>query len=311
MSVIAGQRSGFGTSYGYSYFAPERLPADVAEAEALGFDMVSFSDHLHGQQPTLETWTALTWAAAATERITVMPDVLGLPYRVPAVTAKMAETLDRLSGGRLVLGLGTGGYDQEFAAFGLPVRTPGQKVDALAEAVQIIRRLWTEPAVSSGGPHYPLRGARIEPRPPRPIPIWLGTYGSRALRLTGAFADGWIPSLPRLTLEQAVVMRDTVRSAAVAAGRDPDQITCAANVAVVFDDGPSPMPQAVSGTGKTVAAELVRIVRAGFTFLNIMFSEPDSRRRFAGEVIPLVRTAMSGELTDTALYRGACHGVRS
>ena len=124
-----------------------------------------------------------------------MPNVLGLPYRAPAVTAKMAETLDRLSGGRLVVGLGTGGYDAEFAAFGLAQRTPGRKVAALGEAVQIIRGLWREPGFTFSGEHFATAGARIEPRPAHPIPLWLGTYGPRALAITGTLADGWVPSL--------------------------------------------------------------------------------------------------------------------
>ena len=100
--------------------------ADAVRAEELGFDFVSVSDHLHGTHPTFETWTLLTWIAAATTRIGVVSNVLGLPYRSPAVLAKMAETLDRMSGGRFVLGLGAGGMDAEFAGFGLPVRTPGE-----------------------------------------------------------------------------------------------------------------------------------------------------------------------------------------
>jgi alkanesulfonate monooxygenase SsuD/methylene tetrahydromethanopterin reductase-like flavin-dependent oxidoreductase (luciferase family) len=92
----------------------------------------------------------------------------------------MAETLDRLSGGRLVLGLGVGGFDHEFAAFGLAQRTAGQKVTALGEAVTIIRGLWTQDSVSYDGEHFHVTGARIEPRPAHQIPIWLGTYGARA-----------------------------------------------------------------------------------------------------------------------------------
>jgi len=177
VSAIAGQRVGFGVVFGFGLVDPGRLVADVQQAETLGFDMVSFPDHLHGERPSVEPWTALTWAAAATERIAVMPNVLALPYRAPAVTAKMAETLDRLSSGRLVLGLGTGGYDAEFAAFGLAERTPGQKVSALAEALQIMRGLWRPTAGSrhSAGwtsvncgqcaPRY-----EPPPRPPGAIP---------------------------------------------------------------------------------------------------------------------------------------------
>src|SRR5436309_16069779 len=96
---------------------------DARHAEALGFDFVSCSDHLHGTYPTFETWTMLAWIAASTSRIRIATNVLGLPYRPPAVVAKMAETFDRLSGGRVILGLGGGGSDEEFRAFGLAERT--------------------------------------------------------------------------------------------------------------------------------------------------------------------------------------------
>lgn len=221
MSTLARQPVGFGIIHGFYDFDPDRLVEEARHAEALGFDAFSLADHLHTEHPTLEPWTALTWVAAATQRIELMSNVLGLPYRPPAVTAKMAETLDRLSGGRLVLGLGVGGYDHEFSSFGLAERTPGQKVSALGEAVQIIRGLWNEPAVSYEGQHFQVREARIEPKPAHPIPIWLGAYGPRALKLTGAIADGWIPSLGRLEFDQALAMRLAVRASAQAAWRDP------------------------------------------------------------------------------------------
>ena len=97
-------------------------------AEELGFDLVSIWDHPHGANPSFETWTLMTWIAARTTRIHLASDVLGLPFRLPALTAKMAETLDRLSDGRLILGLGGGGDDEEFAGLGAPVRTASEKV---------------------------------------------------------------------------------------------------------------------------------------------------------------------------------------
>ncbi len=97
-----------------------------------------------GAGPSDEVWTVLTWMAARTERITVAPAVLSLPYRPPAVVAKMAETLDRLSGHRLVLALGPGGNDRAFQAFGVPALDPSAKVSALAEAVEAIRSLWSQ-----------------------------------------------------------------------------------------------------------------------------------------------------------------------
>src|SRR5882757_854771 len=116
---------------------PGRDPiAEARQAEALGFDFVSTSDHPGGSSPTNETWTMLSWVAASTSRIRVATRVLGVPYRSPAMVAKMAETLDRLSGGRLILGLGGGYSDDEFRAFGLPVPTPREKVDGMTEAIE-------------------------------------------------------------------------------------------------------------------------------------------------------------------------------
>jgi len=95
--------------------------AQARTAEDLGFDFVSANDHVHGPDPRYEAWTMLSWIAAETSRIRVATRVLGLPYRSPAVVAKMAETFDRLSNGRLILGLGAGASDEEFRALGLEV----------------------------------------------------------------------------------------------------------------------------------------------------------------------------------------------
>jgi probable F420-dependent oxidoreductase len=296
MSTIAGQRIGFGIIYGFQPFDSGRLIAEAQHAESLGFDLFCVADHLHGAYRTPEPWTALTWVAAVTEQIGVMTNVLGLPYRAPAVTAKMAETLDRLSGGRLVLGLGTGGYDGEFSAFGLSQRTPGQKVTALGEAVQIIRGLWRDPSFSFEGEHFRAHDARIEPKPAHPIPVWLGAYGPRALRMTGAVADGWVPSLGRVDLEQASAMRATVRAAAEAAGRSPDEITCAANLIVDFTpNGPSASPDGprIAGHSEAIAERLIVIGRSGFTFLNVALADAEARHRFAAEVMPLVRSELA------------------
>lgn len=138
---------------------------DAIAAEELGFDYVSASDHLHGALPTYETWTMLAWIAASTSRITVTTRVLGLPYRNPAVVAKMAESLHRLSGGRLVLGLGGGASDEEFRGFGLGCWRPGDKVGGLEEAVRIIRGMWSQPSFTFGGRLFSTDGAELEPKP--------------------------------------------------------------------------------------------------------------------------------------------------
>ena len=294
---MSGQQVSFGIVHGFHGFELDGLADEARHAEALGYEFFSTPDHLHTDQPTAEPWTALTWAAATTQRLRVLPNVLGLPYRAPAVTAKMAETLDRLSGGRLVLGLGLGGYDAEFSAFGLAERTPGQKIAALREAIQIIRGLWSEQTFSLAGEHFTVRDARIEPKPARRIPIWLGAYGPRALRLTGELADGWIPSIGRLGLDQATTMRQAVLASARDAGRDPAEITCATNVVVAFGDDGAETQRAgwrqLSGGSEAIAERLAEIATAGFTVINVAFPDPEARERFAAEVAPVVRRELS------------------
>ncbi|NRQ40617.1 LLM class flavin-dependent oxidoreductase, partial [Nonomuraea sp. NN258] len=204
---------------------------DARLAEDLGFDFVSASDHPCGDEPSYEVWTMLTWIAAATTRIKLATRVLGVPYRSPAMVAKMAETLHRLSGGRLILGLGGGYSDEEFRAFGLGVPTPGEKVDGMVDAIHIIRGLWSQSDFSYQGTRHHTDHATIEPKPSTPIPIWLGTYGKRALRATAELADGWIPSLGFAPPAEAAALREHV----LAAGRD---VACVYNVPFHIDARP-------------------------------------------------------------------------
>jgi probable F420-dependent oxidoreductase len=268
--------------------------ADARRAEQLGFDFVSASDHLHGEQPTFEPWTMLSWIAAATSRVRVATRVLAVPYRQPAVVAKMAESLDRLSGGRLILGLGGGALDEEFRAFGLGVRPPRDKVDGLEEAVHVIRGLWSQPTFTFDGRLYRADGAELEPKPDHRIPIWLGTYGRRALALTGRLADGWIPSLGYAPPEQVTVMRERVLAAARQAGRDPGEITCAYNLEVRVDEHAGARPSVVSGPPDAVTERLLGFLELGFTALNLIPAGPgkdDQTERLARDVLPALRAA--------------------
>ncbi len=267
--------------------------ADARRAEELGFDFVSASDHLHGTAPTYETWTMLAWIAASTSRIRVATRVLGLPYRHPAVVAKMAETLDRLSGGRLILGLGGGAVDEEFRAFGLGERSPREKVDALAEAIRVTRGLWTRRAFSFDGERYRIEGAELEPKPAHPIPIWLGTYGPRALAVTGRLADGWIPSLGYASPEQVRPMRDRVLAAAVAADRDPGAITCAYNLEVHVGEPEHPRPSILSGPPDALVDRLVGFTEMGFTAFNLI-ARPGDVETLARDVLPAIRSTVAG-----------------
>jgi probable F420-dependent oxidoreductase len=279
---------GFGVSINAS---TDLDPASEAmHAESLGFDMVTVSDHIAGRRPTNETWTMLTWMAGATERIRLGTNVLGLPYRHPAVLAKMAETLDRLSGGRLTLGLGGGGSDAEFRAFGLAIRSPREKVDAQKEGLRVIRGLWEGEDVTFEGEHFSPQGGTIAPRPDHRIPIWLGSYGNRSLALVGREADGWIPSLPYAPPDRYVAKRDRVRKAAEEAGRDPDDLTYAYNVGVRVDERAESSDRVVTGGVGEVVERLTGFVRMGVTFLNLWpAGGADLREQLAEEVVPAVR----------------------
>jgi alkanesulfonate monooxygenase SsuD/methylene tetrahydromethanopterin reductase-like flavin-dependent oxidoreductase (luciferase family) len=276
--------------------APGRDPVALARrAEDLGFDFVSTSDHPCGDQPSYEAWTVLTWIAAATARIKVATRVLGVPYRHPAMVAKMAETLDRLSGGRLILGLGGGHSDAEFRAFGLGVPSPREKVDGLAEALTVIRGLWSGPGFSFHGTRYQTEAADLEPKPGHHIPVWLGTFGPRALAVTGRLADGWIPSLGYTPAEQLPVMRDRVLAAARSAGRDPAQLTCALNLQVRLGGRPGADPGVLAGAPGEVAEQIAGLARAGFTAFNVLpadGSSDDFAERLAQDVMPAVTAAV-------------------
>jgi alkanesulfonate monooxygenase SsuD/methylene tetrahydromethanopterin reductase-like flavin-dependent oxidoreductase (luciferase family) len=263
--------------------------ADARAAEALGFDFVSAADHPAGNRPTFEVWTMLSWIAAATSRITVATRVLGVPYRPPAMVAKMAETLDRLSDGRLILGLGGGYSDEEFRAFGLGVPTPGQKITGLQEAIQVVRGLWEHPRLTFTGQRYRTDDAELEPKPTRRIPIWLGTFGPRALGVTGRLADGWIPSLGFAPPDQIPSMRSRIDASARAAGRDPDDIVRAYNIEVSVDGGPR--PGVVAGRPDAIIEQLRGFVALGFTAFNVLpLGDRDQQlHRLADEVLPALR----------------------
>jgi alkanesulfonate monooxygenase SsuD/methylene tetrahydromethanopterin reductase-like flavin-dependent oxidoreductase (luciferase family) len=274
--------------------APGADPAaDARRAEELGFDFVSANDHPCGTTPTHEVWTMLAWMAANTSRIGIAPRVLGVPYRPPPMVAKMAETLDRLSGGRLILGLGGGASDEEFHAFGLGVPSPREKIEGLEEAVRIIRGLWSQRDFSFQGRRYRTKAANLEPKPERPIPIWLGTFARRGLALTGRLADGWIPSIYLAPPDRVTRMRDQVFAAAENAGRDPEQITCCYNMEVSIGVR-HPRADVLSGSFEELTERLRSFVELGFTAFNFILPEPahdDQRELLARQVIPALRRA--------------------
>jgi alkanesulfonate monooxygenase SsuD/methylene tetrahydromethanopterin reductase-like flavin-dependent oxidoreductase (luciferase family) len=274
--------------------APGDDPAGLArEAERLGYDFVSAADHPCGSNPSYETMTILTWIAARTSRVKVASRVLAVPFRRPAMVAKLAASLDLLSGGRFILGLGGGYSDQEIASLGGPVLSPAEKIDGLAEAIQIIRGAWTQSGFTQEGRHHSVHNLEMEPKPALPIPVWLGAFGPRALAVTGRLADGWIPSLGYMPVEEIPVMRRRIDAVAEAAGRRPDQIRSVLNLSIRVDPDAQAQPDAVAGSANQVVSQLRDLLGLGFTGFNFMTSGPDqitSMRRLAEDVLPILRS---------------------
>ena len=154
----------------------DRVRELVRVADEAGLDLVGIQDHPY-QRRLLDTWSLISMLLAASKRISFFTDVANLPLRPPAVMAKAAASLDVLSVGRFELGLGAGGFPDAIAGFGGSRRTPGESVEALEEAIDVIRLLWSEErSVSFDGKHYRLDGAHPGPRPAHPIGIWVGAF---------------------------------------------------------------------------------------------------------------------------------------
>jgi alkanesulfonate monooxygenase SsuD/methylene tetrahydromethanopterin reductase-like flavin-dependent oxidoreductase (luciferase family) len=267
----------------------------VLLADRLGLDLVGIQDHPY-QRRHLDAWTLLSYLAGRTEDVTLFPDVANLPLRHPALLAKAAATLDRLSGGRVQLGLGAGAFWEGIGAWGGPVRSGPESVDALQEAIEIIRRVWAaERSITVEGEHYRMRGAHAGPPPAYDLGIWLGAYGPRMVRTVGRLADGWIPSLPRLPLDEVPARQDAIDAAARKAGRDPARIRRVANLNGVIADGAA--EDWLRGPAEHWVEELVKLARdLRFDGFVAWFDDPDplgQTERYAAEVVPAVREALA------------------
>jgi alkanesulfonate monooxygenase SsuD/methylene tetrahydromethanopterin reductase-like flavin-dependent oxidoreductase (luciferase family) len=289
----------YGHSIKFGYFlipnADAPLLSVAREVERLGLDYVAVQDHPY-QRRFVDTWSLLSMIAATTSRIGIFPDVANLPLRQPAVMAKAAATIDLLSGGRFELGLGAGGFWEAIEAYGGPRRTPGEALAALAEAIEVVRRVWSgDRNLRFEGQYYRLQGAHSGPLPAHPIGIWLGVYGPRALQLAGQAADGWVPSF-RGDLEQIADMTARLDAAAAEAGRDPARIRRILNVGGEITDGAS--NGVLRGPVDQWVDELTDLaVTYGFdTF--ILWAEGEGQlSRFAQNVVPAVRAQVAAERT--------------
>ena len=271
----------------------EQVLGTVLAAERAGLDLVGIQDHPY-QRRFLDTWSVIPFLAAKTERIRFFPDVANLPLRPPAVMAKAAATIDLLSEGRFELGLGAGAFWEGIGAMGGPQPTPKESVDALVEAIQVIRLMWSgERTIDFEGEHYSVKGLHPGPPPAHDIGIWLGAYGPRMMRVVGRLADGWIPSLPRMPLEEVPAKRRAMEEAAEKAGRDPSAIRRIANISGRITGGGAPTGW-LEGPPEHWVEELTGLTSEhGFDgFILSLGDEPHEQiARLGEEVAPAVRAA--------------------
>lgn len=267
-------------------------------ADRAGLDLVTYQDHPY-QPAFLDTWTLLSYVAARTDRVRLSGNVLSLPLRPPAVLARAAASLDILSGGRFELGIGAGAFWDGIAAMGGRRLTPAQGVDALREAIEIIRDLWdtdTRGGVRRDGRYYTVAGAKKGPRPAHDIQIWVGSYKPKMLALTGAAADGWLPSLEYLPrgVGSLPELNARIDEAAHDAGRSPAAVRRLMNfLNVQF----SPASRGLlNGPAAQWVEQLTDLTLThGITAFLIGGEDPSMTERFAAEVAPAVRESVKRE----------------
>jgi len=223
------------------------LVAMATTAESIGFDALWISDHVGFGDPAgewsgaWESWTLLSALAAATTRVRLGTYVSAAPFRNPALFAKMAETLDEISGGRVVLGLGAGWNEPEFRAFGFPFE---RRFDRFEDGLRIITSMLRTGRANHDGRLESAHDARIQPRGPRPtgLPVMVGAAGPRMLRLTAELADEWNAGLR--SPEDLAPMLMAVDAACAAAGRDPG--TLARSAETLIETGGAFDPEAAT-----------------------------------------------------------------
>ena len=252
------------------------------------FDSLWLADHFYGfdakTDPFLEAWTTMTWLAARHPDVELCHHVLGHGYRPPALTAKMAATLQVLSGGRFVLGIGAGWREDEYAAYGYDFPKASVRFAQLEEVIAICRLMWTEPEPSFEGKYFRIAGASAPPLPD-PVPrICIGASGEQiGLPMVGRLADMWNGS-GRGTDDDWRRRLGIVRASAEKAGRDPNTIEVSQTVE-------KPLPESDEDSAKLVEL-LTHKADLGIQHFVMDFGHPKSTEpilRFAEQVIAPLR----------------------
>lgn len=253
----------------------DRTPADLLQevraAEDAGWHGAWFADHYMpntsdgtpARGDVYECWALLPALAAVTTRVRIGTLVSPTSVHHPALLAKRAATIDRLSAGRMVLGIGAGWQVNEHQAYGIELEPPGKRVSRFEEAIQVVRSLLSEDVTTFHGACYDVTDAPCDPKPVQaPLPILVGTRSPRMLRITARHADEWNTWA---TPQEAEVHRSALMAACEAAGRDPATMRTSVNALIELGGGPPPPGRAVlAGSAAQVADQLGRYAELGF-----------------------------------------------
>jgi F420-dependent oxidoreductase-like protein len=302
--------------YGFSY---ECIRGIAAESEKLGFESLWVSDHFFlspesAGTPCLECWTTLAALARDTSRLRLGAMVASQSYRNPALVAKIAASIDNLSGGRLNFGVGAGWKEVEYRAYGYPFPSPDTRIRQLNDSLEIARRMWTEERASYEGKYYKVREALCDPKPvqkPYP-PIWIGGTGSFTLKISARHADA-VNFAWTIPVEQIRVKIEEFRGYCEARGRDYSGIRKSAGLMITMaeDEGAvkaklidrgarsntpymrylSKQPANLVGTAEQVAARMREYIKLGVDHFILRFhygEEIEGMRLFTEKVRPLL-----------------------
>lgn len=273
-------RIGFGLPQLGRDAGPSGLIEVARQAEALGFDSVWTIDRLlwpveprtpymvtpDGSLPeaykyVLDPIEVLAFVAARTERVSLGTSVLNLPFYNPTLLARRLTTVDVLSGGRLLLGLGLGWSADEYEATGTDIRTRGKRAD---EALELLHRIWKDDVVEFSGEHYQLAASHIDLKPvqkPHP-PIYLAAYTPAAMKRVAKYADGWNPA--GVPFEGMLEMFGAIKQMAEAEGRDPSALKLVVRANVMMSDGAMGDSRNIfSGSDDEIAADIARAREIG------------------------------------------------
>jgi len=279
-------------SNSYAFMDMWKAVQAACRADELGYDSIFFSDHYMtpystAWYETYEVMPFLGFLAAKTSKIRLGTCVTPIPFRPPGILAKIVSTIDNLSNGRLILGVGAGWVQGEFEAYS-QWGDPRTRVRKMLEGLKLMIRLWTEDIVDFEGEFYRAKGAVLKPKPvqkPYP-PLWFGTTGDFMLRMTAKYGDGWIPWV-RVTPEQYRICAEKIKGHAKEFRRE-GKITFASVIGQMTVEGLKPVLDDVP-TVTRWAERVENYIEAGCEYPILWFHPKryiELMERFSEEVIP-------------------------